>query len=105
MTTTSEVIDSYKTYLEVKYPAHYKQFCERINNHTESIKAEAILFSILRSTFSNVKIAEDVSTGGVDFMCEVDDSQIIVEVTSLEAESVANQSGWGGIPGTPYLIL
>ena len=94
MTTTLEIIDSYKIYLEVKYPDHYKKFCERANNHHESTKAEAILFSILRSTFPDVIIAEDSSIGGADFKCEADDSKFIVEVTSLETEAVANQSRW-----------
>jgi hypothetical protein len=94
MTTTSEIIDSYRTYLEVKYSDHFKKYCKRVDNQPESTKAEAILFSILRSTFSDIVIAEDISTGGVDFKCEADDSKFIVEVTSLEAESVVDQSGW-----------
>lgn len=94
MTMTSELLESYKVYLGIKYPSHYKNYCARLENHLESAKAEVVLFSVLRSTFSDVKIAEDISSGGVDFMCLTDNLKFIVEVTSLEAESVANQSGW-----------
>lgn len=60
----------------------------------ESVKAEAITFSILRSIFKDVQVAEDISTGGTDFLCKSNGNQFIFEVTCLEAESVAAQSGW-----------
>jgi hypothetical protein len=92
--STTEVIDSYKRFLEVKYPSHFQIYCNRLQNNPESAKAEAIVFSFLRSNFYAVILAEDVSTGGVDFLCKSDDIEVLVEVTCLEAESVANQSGW-----------
>lgn len=92
-TETSEIIDGYKLYLEVKYPNHFKQFCSRLKNKPESAKAEAVMFSVLRSLSQDVKIAEDINAGGADFLCIIDNSQFIVEVTCLEAESVAKRSG------------
>ena len=51
------------------------------------------MFSVLRANFDNVKLGEDISTGGVDFLCDIDGSEFLVEVTCLEAEAVAIQSG------------
>lgn len=93
MTGTTDVIDSYKIFLEIKYRAHYQSYCRRLNENTEAGKAEAVMFSLLRNTVDQITLAEDVSTGGVDFLCISDQNRFMVEVTSLEAESVATQSG------------
>jgi hypothetical protein len=93
MASTSEIVESYKIFLEVKYPGNFENFCNRLKNHPESAKAEAVLFSVLRPVFCEVKIAEDISTGGVDFLCISDRSKFIIEVTCLETDSVAKQSG------------
>ena len=94
MYSTKDVIDSYKTFLEVKYPGHFQSFRRRVKDQKESAKAEAITFSFLRSNFEDVQVAEDISTGGADFLCKSNGNEFIVEVTCLEAESVAAQSGW-----------
>lgn len=94
MPSTTEIIESYKLFLEVKYPDHFKNYCRRLKDHPESAKAEAVTFSILRSNFESVQVAEDISTGGADFLCKTNDVAFIAEVTCLEAESVADQSGW-----------
>ena len=92
--STNEVIESYKDFLAVKYPTHFQSYCKRLNDKPESAKAEAVTFSFMRSNYDDVKLAEDVSTGGVDFLCKSNDIEFIVEVTSLGAEPVAAQSGW-----------
>jgi len=94
MVSIHEVIESYKVFLEVKYPKHSQSYRTRLKNNPESAKAEAVTFSILRSSFDDVKLAEDISTGGADFFCSSNDVNLIIEVTCLEAESVAIQSGW-----------
>ena len=92
--STTEVIESYKLFLEVKYPGHFQTYCNRLKNNPESGKAEAVTFSFLRSIFVDVTLAEDLSTGGVDFLCKLNGVEFIVEITCLEAEAVAAQSGW-----------
>lgn len=94
MLSTSQVIDSYKIFLEVKYPTHYQSYSNRLKSNSESAKSEAVTFSFLRFNFDDVKLAEDISTGGADFLCKSNKFELIAEVTCLEAESVAAQSGW-----------
>ena len=81
--------------MEVKFPSHYQHFCSRLKNDqsSEGARAEAIVFSFLRSSFRTVKIAEDISSGGVDFHCISNQVEFVVEVTCLGTEAVANQSG------------
>jgi len=52
------------------------------------------MFSLLRNIVDKIALAEDVSTGGVNFLCISDQSQFVIEVTCLEAEAVATQSVW-----------
>jgi len=40
MVPTSEVIESYKQYLEAQYPNHFGTFCIRLKGHLRSAKAE-----------------------------------------------------------------
>jgi hypothetical protein len=94
MFSTTEVIDSYKLFLEVKYPSHYQSYCRRLKNQLESAKAEAVTFSFLRANFDDVQVNEDISRGGADFLCKSNGTEFISEVTCLEKESVAAQSGW-----------
>ncbi len=94
MVSTTEVIDSYKLFLEVKYQSHFQSYCNRLKSHLESAKAEAVAFSFLRSNCDDVQVAEDRSTGGADFRCKSNGAEFISEVTCLEAESVAAQSRW-----------
>ena len=58
MVPTSEVIESYKQYLEVKYPIHFGAFCSRLKGHLRSAKAEAVVFSILRSKLRPKRMSE-----------------------------------------------
>jgi len=94
MTGTHDIIDSYKVFLEIKYPPHHQIYCRRLKENIEAAKAEAVMFSLLRNTTDQIALAENVSTGGVDFRCVSNKNQFIVEVTCLEAESVAIQSSW-----------
>jgi len=94
MFSTTEVIESYKLFLEVKYPNHFQSYCRRLKSQPESAKAEAVTFSFLRSNFDGVLVSEDISRGGADFLCKSNGDEFIFEVTCLKAESVAAQSGW-----------
>jgi len=94
-----ETIESYKTFLSVKYPSHYKLYSNRLGNKPEGARAEAVVFSWLRTQFQDVTVGEDLVAGGADFLCVSENSKIIVEVTCAECEAVANQSGWpNGVP-------
>jgi hypothetical protein len=92
-------VQSYKDFLSVKYPYHYTLFCNRLDTKPESARAEAVTFSLFRSVFEDVTVAEDVVAGGADFLCVTENGKFIVEVTCLEGEAVAAQSGWpNGVP-------
>lgn len=89
----SQVVESYKQFLLVKYPTHYRSYCSRLKANLQGARAEAIVFSFLRSTLDKVLIAEDTCTGGADFLGQNGEHEFIIEVSCLQADSVANQSG------------
>lgn len=96
-----QVVESYLDYLSIVYPAHYELFKKREN--TEGARAEAVVFSILRGLLfglknPDVRILEDPDKGGVDFLCQYDQGEFIVEVTSLDSESVKRKSGISDSP-------
>ena len=74
-----------------KYPTHVKkQYC---NRKPESARAEAVAFHFLRTYSDDVQVEEDSKKGGVDFRCKKGNAEFVVEVTCLDAESVACKSG------------
>lgn len=88
-----DVLESYKIYLEVEYHDHLKLFLQREKSNKYGAIAEAIVFSILRENYKlEVSIAEDISDGGVDFLCKYDNEDFIVETTHLDSESITEKS-------------
>jgi len=91
--SVSKVVESYKTFLKAKYPTLYSAYCSRLTSNSEGARGEAILFSLLRSHFDEVRIEEDPSAGGADFRVASGEFEFITEVSCLQSESVASQSG------------
>lgn len=93
MSSIQEMVEAFKIFLEIKYPAHHKKFLERLTSDPEAARAEAVLFSVLRGQNLNPTIAEDLSRGGTDFLCHQDGPVFFLEVTSLGSSAAANASG------------
>lgn len=92
--TIDDIVDNYESFLSNNYPAHIKKhFCNRFASHPAGAKAEAVTFYFLGSNVDDVLIEEDSVGGGADFRCKIQKSEFVVEVTSLDAESVARKSG------------
>ena len=98
MKSITDIVDSYKTFLEVKYPTHCSKYARREKGNTESTRAEAILFALFRKLADSVTVHEDPSTGGPDFLCQKEDREFLLEVVSLKARTVEQASGLKNIP-------
>jgi hypothetical protein len=93
--TIDEVVEAYSLLLEVCYKDLLKPFQERLRNAPDAARAEAVVFSWLRSQQFSPIPAETASSGGVDCLCMPDSGdQFIVEVTSLKRNAVELRSGW-----------
>ena len=93
-----EVLKSYKTYLNVKYPSHLKHLEQRERSNLDGVMLEAAIFSVARSYGLNPQIAEKIGEGGVDFLCSSNKYQFVLEATHLNTDSVEKQSGLSNIP-------
>lgn len=91
--TIKEIVDSYRLFMEVKYPSHLGHFDARRCSERESADAEAVVFALLRDHRIEVAIGEDVSTGGADFLCKSGDCEFLTEVTCVTSASLARVSG------------
>ena len=93
-TTINDLVDNYKKLLDNEYPTHIKKhFCDRLAAHPAGARAEAAMFYFFRSNVDDVLIEEASGVGGADFRCKTQESEFVAEVTSLDAEAVAQASG------------
>jgi len=62
----NEIIESYKTHLEIRYPLHYKILYKgnQIILRVPVLKQQ--IFSYLQQNNERVEIGEDINKGGVD---------------------------------------
>ena len=97
-TKVPELVENYKRFLDANYPNHVKPFRSRLRNQPESARAEAVVYSFFEANHVDVQVGEDIVKGGVDFRCKTDKVEFVAEVTCLDAEFVARESG---IPNKP----
>ena len=93
MEMIDKTIESYKLFLEIKNPEHFKRYRVREKHNSEAARSEAIVFALLRQTTENVTINEDIRTGGVDFFCKGADYAFFAETTSIGIEATEKRSG------------
>ena len=98
-TKVHDLVESYKSFLRANYPEHVKPYGTRLNNQPEGATAEAVVYAFLEANLDDVQVAEKMDVGGVDFKCKVGDAEFVAEVTCLDAEAVASQSGLQRKPG------
>ena len=91
----AEVVKSYSLFLEVCHPKLFKLFQERLKSDPDAARAEAVVFSWLRSEQYDPSVSESPQTGGIDFFCTpASQKPFLLEVTHLDREAVEKRSGW-----------
>lgn len=98
-----EIVDSYSEYLANFDQGHHskclKKFQRLLQRDQEAAWSEALVFSWLYSLGLRPEPI-DKGMGGIDFLCHPHSFPIFyVEVTALDAETIAKESG---IPNDPY---
>ncbi len=92
-TKLKDLVENYKHFLNVHHPEHITSFQRRFHAKPESARAEVIVFFFLNENLDDVRLEEDSIKGGVDFRGKTDSIEFVVEVTSLNSESVTRVSG------------
>ena len=91
--TIMDLVDNYKDFLDDKHPTRVKSYRALLKHDPASARAEAVMFHFFKANLDHVQVKEDPKIGGVDFRCETGSTEFVVEVTSLDAEAVARESG------------
>ena len=96
-----EILGAYEKYLSDKHGSQeLKRFTDRYKNNEEAAISEAIIFNWLNYCKFNPELADDMSTGGADFICSPNQkSRFVVEVTCLGRQALTEATGLHMIPG------
>ena len=93
MRTVDNLLDEYKHFLDTNQPEHSNSFHQRCNNQPEAARAEAVVFSFFEWNRYDIRVEETGSEGSVDFRAQKDDTEFVVEVTSILRETFTEHSG------------
>lgn len=93
-----QVVDSHAEFLEKRFgnPSSYlKAYINRLSAKPEAARAEAVIFAWLHSTAMNPMPNDDLSKGGIDFICHpAGFHEFAVEVTSLGIKDISRSAKW-----------
>ena len=93
MRTIYDLVDEYKHFLGVNHPKHSNSFDQRCNNQPEAARAEAVVFSFFQWNGYDIRVEETGHEGGVDFRVQTENTDFVVEVTSILRATFAEHSG------------
>ena len=93
MRAVYDLLDEYKHFLDVNQPEHSNSFHQRCNNQPEAARAEAVVFSFFQWNGYDIRVEETVNEGGVDFRVQTENTDFVVEVTSILRETFTKRSG------------
>ena len=93
MRTVYNLLDEYKHFLDANQSEHSNSFHQRCNNQPEAARAEAVVFSFFQWNGYDIRVEESPSTGGVDFRVQTENTDFVVEVTSISRKKFTEYSG------------
>jgi hypothetical protein len=93
--TVEDLVEYYYRYLSrnLDLILHFEQYKNRLNSDAKAAQAEAVMFSLLRAENHEPELFEDTGNGGPDFLCSSARGKFLMEVTSLDSETVSEESG------------
>ena len=93
MRTVYDLLDEHRHFLDANQPEHSNSFHHRCNNQPEAARAEAVVFSFFQWNGYDIRVEETGSEGGVDFRVQTENTDLVVEVTSILRETFTEHSG------------
>ena len=90
----SNLVDNYICFLEKEVrPKQLNEYRVRLENNKGGAESEAVAYHFFKSKVEQIQVYETLNEGGVDFECQVGDSNFVAEVTHLDNESISQMSG------------
>ena len=93
-----DLLGEYKCFLETYHSERCKSFHELCCTQPEAARAEAVIFSFFRWNGYDIRVEEILSRGGVDFRVQTENTEFVVEVTSIAKRTFTRRSGAPEIP-------
>ena len=98
MRAVYNLLDEYKHFLNANHSEHSNAFDQRCNDQPEAARAEAVVFSFFQWNGYDIRVEETPSGGGVDFRVRTENTEFVVEVTSIAKKTFTRRSGAPEIP-------
>ena len=93
MKTVYDLLGEYKDFLDTNQPEHSNRFYDRCNDQPEAARAEAVAYSFFKSHGYTIQVEETPNEGGVDFRVQAENTDFVVEVTSIRRKIYTEHSG------------
>lgn len=98
--TVCDLLDEYKRFLKTDHSERCKSFDELCCTEPEAARAEAVLFSFFEWDGYDIRVEETGNEGGVDFRAQKENTEFVIEVTSILRETFVEHSGVSENPWT-----
>ena len=99
MRTVYDLLDEHRHFLDANQPEHSNSFHQRCNNQPEAARAEAVVFAFFKRNGYDIQVEETGNEGGVDFRAQKENTEFVIEVTSILRKTFAEHSG---VPENPW---
>ena len=93
MRTVYDLLGEYKCFLETYHSERCKSFHELCCTQPEAARAEAVVFSFFQWNGYDIRVEETGNEGGVDFRVQTENTDFVVEVTSIGRKKFTEYSG------------
>ena len=97
--TVCDLLDEYKYFLKIYHSERCKSFHKLCCTEPEAARAEAVVFSFLQWNGYDIQVEETGNEGGVDFRAQKENTEFVIEVTSIRRETFTEHSG---VPENPW---
>lgn len=96
--TIYDLLDKYKYFLKTDRSERRKSFHRLCGTEPEAARAEAVVFSFLQWNGYDIQVEETENEGGVDFRAKKENTEFVIEVTSIRRETFTKHYG---VPENP----
>ena len=91
--TVCDLLGEYKHFLDANQPERFNSFNQLCHTQPEAARAEAVVFAFFKWNGYDIRVEETGNEGGVDFRAQKENTEFVIEVTSILRETFAEHSG------------
>ena len=97
--TVYDLLDEYQHYIHANNPERLNPFYGLCRTQPEATRAEAVAFAFFKWNGYAIRLEETPDEGGVDFRAQTENTELVIEVTSIRRATFTEHSG---VPENPW---